>query len=406
MESKIIVEGNVDMLLIDSYEELTKLIENLSNNVAIYGAGTVARKFALHIKKYYGNLDKVRTFYVSYTNQSTQLFGKPVIQYDNCTVDDEEKIIVAIGGNARADVINKLEGHKGEIFAIDRAVLKGYGNEELYYRDCIEEVSAFLEQSNYSVKGVEKRAQNYEGKLYAWTCWWQGEEEAPDLVKACINSQRKNLPNEVEYIVITEKNCKDFVDFPNSIIKKVEDGSITLTTFSDMLREKLIYEYGGIWFDATVLIHKPFPKEYFRMPLYTCKGKEYHFESYSQWSLWCMGGVKGNDFYKFLFDLFNEYYKYNDKIKYYLTVDYFIKAAMIYVDGVSDLYKNIPINNENADKLAICLKEDYSIQLYNELIQNTYLSKLTTKHFDGRNGANFKGFSDTSIYAHILETYL
>jgi len=121
--------------------------------------------------------------------------------------------------------------------------------------------------------------------------------------------------------------------------------------------------------------------------------------------LWCMGGVKGNEIFKFLFDLFCEYYKFNNKIKYYLTVDYFIKAALVYVDGANDLYNEIPINNENSSKLAEGLKEEYSTSLFEELTHDTYLSKLTTKHFDGRNGENFVGFSDTSVYAYILEHY-
>lgn len=225
-------------------------------------------------------------------------------------------------------------------------------------------------------------------------------------MKACINSQRKKLPCEVEHIVITEKNCESYVHFSEYIMKKVQDESITLTTFSDMLREKLLYEYGGIWFDATVLIHKPFPIDYFRLPLYICKGKEYHFSSYSQWSLWCMGGVKKNNIFKFLFDLFCEYYKYNEKIIYYLTVDYFIKAAMEYVVGTKELYDDIPYNNEGADRLAPYLKDEYSPSLYAELTKKTYLSKLTTKHFDGRNGANFQGFPETSIYSYIINQYL
>ena len=69
-------------------------------------------------------------------------------------------------------------------------------------------------------------------------------------------------------------------------------------------------------------------------------------------------------------------------------------------------YKDIPYNNEGADQLATYLKDEYSPTLYAELTKNTYLSKLTTKHFDGRNGADFQGFSKTSIYSYIINQYL
>ena len=397
---------NKELLLIDSPEDLTKLIGNLKDDITIYGAGTIARKFALQIRSYYGNLDKIQAFCVTHVDNESQIFGKPILQYDNISPKNVKEIIVALGRKARGEVINSLENYKGNLVVIDSNVLNNYDNQEIYYEDCIEDVREFLDRSDYNVSQLKETTVDADTKLYAWTCWWQGEEEAPELVKACINSQKKNLPSEVEHIVITEKNCESYVHFPERIIKKVQDGSITLTTFSDMLREKLLYEYGGVWFDATVLIHKPFPIDYFRLPLYTCKGKEYHFSSYSHWSLWCMGGVKKNSIFKFLFDLFCVYYKYQEKIKYYLTVDYFIKAAMEYVVGAKELYDDIPYNNEGADRLATYLKDEYSPTLYAELTKNTYLSKLTTKHFDGRNGADFQGFSKTSIYSYIINQYL
>lgn len=45
------------MLLIDSTQKMTKLIDELSDDITIYGTGTIARKFALQIRYHYGNLD-------------------------------------------------------------------------------------------------------------------------------------------------------------------------------------------------------------------------------------------------------------------------------------------------------------------------------------------------------------
>ncbi len=87
---------------------------------------------------------------------------------------------------------------------------------------------------------------------YVFTCWLQGEENAPELVKACINSMRKNLKNR-EIVVITAENMKDFVEFPSYIIEKWQKGIITNTHFSDILRSALLAKHGGLWLDATVL---------------------------------------------------------------------------------------------------------------------------------------------------------
>ena len=42
---------------------------------------------------------------------------------------------------------------------------------------------------------------------------------------------------------------------------------------------------------------------------------------------------------------------------------------------------------------------------FEKYIENTYISKLTYKHFSGRNGYDFTGFTDDSIYQFILNKY-
>lgn len=71
-------------------------------------------------------------------------------------------------------------------------------------------------------------------------------EEAPDLIKACINSQKRYLPKETELIIITQDNYRDYVDFPQWLIDKVEDESVTLTTFSDVIRASPLYKWGDL----------------------------------------------------------------------------------------------------------------------------------------------------------------
>ena len=46
-------------------------------------------------------------------------------------------------------------------------------------------------------------------KRKAWTCWWQGEARAPEIVRVCWKSQKKYLPANVEHVIITEENYKN-----------------------------------------------------------------------------------------------------------------------------------------------------------------------------------------------------
>ena len=52
-----------------------------------------------------------------------------------------------------------------------------------------------------------------------WICWWQGLDNAPDIVKACVNSIKKNAGGH-KVVIITDENYKDFVTFPTFIEEK------------------------------------------------------------------------------------------------------------------------------------------------------------------------------------------
>ena len=104
-----------------------------------------------------------------------------------------------------------------------------------------------------------------------WSLWWQGEENAPETVKACFASVRRNCGSNHELKVITKENFREYLDVPEHVIKKLESGMITITHLSDILRMGLLYKYGGLWLDATILVTKKIPEEIFESKYFTVK---------------------------------------------------------------------------------------------------------------------------------------
>lgn len=99
----------------------------------------------------------------------------------------------------------------------------------------------------------EAEALPHEHPKVVWWCWLQGEENAPEIVKACLNSLRKNLPQEYEIRVVDETNWRQWVSLPDYIVAKRRKGQIPPALFSDLLRLELLIKYGGTWIDSTVL---------------------------------------------------------------------------------------------------------------------------------------------------------
>ncbi|QGU12951.1 capsular biosynthesis protein [Leclercia sp. J807] len=86
-----------------------------------------------------------------------------------------------------------------------------------------------------------------------WICWFQGLDSAPELVRRCIDSVHTNSDG-LNVTIITDNNFSDYVTLPADIIRKYNSGLIGKAHFSDILRCCLLYEYGGVWLDATIFL--------------------------------------------------------------------------------------------------------------------------------------------------------
>lgn len=140
--------------------------------------------------------------------------------------------------------------------------LFGYSNRNIAGLEIKNKVYQYLDK-NYSCKIGEflyKKAEECDasGDKYIWICWFQGMENAPELVKRCYASVKRNMPDK-EIIVITKENMDQYVNFPDHILKKWKRGLITDTKMSDFLRMELLIRYGGLWMDSTIFLSGPIP---------------------------------------------------------------------------------------------------------------------------------------------------
>ena len=144
---------------------------------------------------------------------------------------------------------------------------------------------------NYNYKKVENQKSGKDLSDVIWVCWWQGLDNAPLLVKKCVKSIKKNAGNH-KVILLTEENYKDYVTIPKWIEKKREQGIITRTNYSDLLRLSLLAEHGGMWLDATFFCKDANLDKYFKLPLWSIKRPDYGHASvacgnFAGYSLYC-----------------------------------------------------------------------------------------------------------------------
>ena len=90
-----------------------------------------------------------------------------------------------------------------------------------------------------------------------FTIWLQGEENAPDLVKACFRSVRRHCKQEL--VVLDENTVFDYITLSQEIVEKYRAGKIARAHFADICRVELLYEHGGFWLDSTGFVTAPIP---------------------------------------------------------------------------------------------------------------------------------------------------
>jgi len=101
------------MAEIDSTENLLKVIS--SNNVIIYGAGYIARRFIRGLKK--NNLDKKVIEVVTTNGSDEEIYGFKVKSIDSVIISEEDLICIAVHESIKDDIIYELRKREIEKYA-------------------------------------------------------------------------------------------------------------------------------------------------------------------------------------------------------------------------------------------------------------------------------------------------
>lgn len=208
-----------------------------------------------------------------------------------------------------------------------------------------------------------------------WIFWYQGIEQAPDLVKVCVESAKKVFKDK-EVIILTKDNYKNYVEFPDYINEKFEKKIITFTHFSDLLRIELLARYGGIWCDATLFFTDEVPKFVTDSDLFVFKNVDLDRNDTPNIvaSSWFISAKSNNDILVATRDLLFEYHKKEKFLKNYFLFHLFFKMA---TDKFSNQWKNmLTFNNINPHILQFELLDEFNEERLEQIKSFSFVHKL------------------------------
>lgn len=377
------------MKRIENPDELAALLRR-AEHVKIYGAGLKLASFMEMVTEMKMPFHAECVLVSSAKGNPAAVFGIPVVAVSEAFFYETDVILLTMSERFVPEVEKRLAqcGVIKNIYGIDYAMV-----DAIPYNRVYEAVEPFLRGRlwlsgnwNFPVE-TEKR--------YVWSCWWQGEENAPELVKKCWESQRKKMPAGTEHIIITWDNYQNYVELPGYVVEKAESGSILPAHLADIIRCCLLYKYGGVWLDATVYMTDRLPEACFAYEILTRSTGEKIYRTGVSWVTWFLGGRKGQELYRFLMEAFFYYLREHEEILHYYMIDFLIAIACNEIEGIEETFRKIPVNNENAAELQKYLAAAYDRELYQACTERGFLQKLTYKG---------SGYQENSIYRHLMDT--
>lgn len=302
----------MDKYIISDWNSFAGII-NRYKTVYIWGAGmkTMLLVEASHINGL--NID-IKAIIVSECKSNFKsLFGASVKALNDCVINKNDVILVSTMSIYWDDIAEFISDANcnANVYYIDES-LEGKG----HIGSLQKSLKPFIHHFNPDAKSAH-------GTRYSriiWSCWWQGEDQAPELVKACWRSWRRYIPNSYEIKIITQDNYRDYIDIPDDIMNRVVEGVTKLQPVTDIIRMQLLYRYGGIWMDSTTYLTAELPaSEIENYDIYTYHLPSHDYGSDTSWTVWFMGGRPGELLFRFVYESLIWYLMRNDNVLFYLV---------------------------------------------------------------------------------------
>lgn len=253
---------------------------------------------------------------------------------------------------------------------------------------------------------IKAKKTEIENNKVIWQFWAQGwdYDKLPDIVKLSYKSIEKNK-GDYTVIRLDENTMFEYLEFPRYIVEKLRNKQIWYAHFSDLLRVALLYNYGGVWLDATVYLSDTLPEKYSKYEYFTYQ-RENNIEfdekekynnldfTYFSWDKnhkvnmlnSILFSKKNNDIIKTLMYGLLYFWKENDRVNHYYTFQilYDILMKKYYNPKKCDVISDILPH-----KLNFSLLEKYDEKTFKNLLEQISIHKLNFKL--AYNKENIKG---------------
>ena len=216
-----------------------------------------------------------------------------------------------------------------------------------------------------------------------WTLWYT-EENLPDMVKKSLARIKKSL-EAIGYDVriLNKSNISTYVDM-SDVQFFLDNEMISIQYFSDILRCRLLYKYGGFWIDSTIAILNPdyietiHNENSFFTLRNDVKGNWYVLGN--RWTSFFWATCKYNPFFSFMDKAMTLFVKKHKGVFEYLHFDYTIAMGYTYVPFIrKELDMMLSFHPTAVSGLMSIINEPFDEEIFEDYLKNAPIQKLTYK---------------------------
>jgi len=188
-------------------------------------------------------------------------------------------------------------------------------------------------------------------------CWF-GNNVKSELILKCIDSWEKYLPN-YEIIEWNEFNSQIFKNkFYIDALRKKQYAFV-----SDYIRTKVMYEYGGLYFDTDMLLLGELDNSFLEYDFFTA------YEEPGRVSFGLFGSTKKHRFLKSMLDFYEktEFDKFNPPVITVLFCDVINENTLTNNERIfaKDYFYSLPYNNRGENYNDFKTENSIAIHLWN-----------------------------------------
>lgn len=236
---------------------------------------------------------------------------------------------------------------------------------------------AYLRPYVTAAAAVPEDQPDREAPRRVFTLWLQGLEQAPPVVRACLDSIRKYAG--AELVVLDGRTVFDWIPLPERIVSLWKSGKMRAAHFADICRVELLYRYGGVWMDATCYLDAPLPAWLWEADFFVYKGGEVGLGAYAGIQNCFIRAAKDAYLVKVWREAVLAYWAAEDSAMDYFVHQLLFSQAVAANPRAAELYAQMPSLVQDPTHV---LWYDYADKPYDEALVHAVYSKALFQKLD------------------------